>query len=133
MLPITDVSSASTRILSGRKSGSSSRQSYNILGDDCYLPPPAAALIQTDADGSYDFKLLDASLQVMDDWEHVSLRFLHGKLSGSLCVSGDLFFLFPLTMHLGIRKLYQTYSLSQKTLLADDTVDFWLFRRYHHQ
>lgn len=41
-----------------------------------------------------------------------------------LCVSGDLFFLFPLTMHLGIGNFIQTYSLSQKTLLADDTVDF---------
>lgn len=27
-------------------------------------------------------------------------------------------------MHLGIGNFIQTYSLSQKTLLADDTVDF---------
>lgn len=33
-------------------------------------------------------------------------------------------FSFPLTMHLGIGNFIQTYSLSQKTLLADDTVDF---------
>ena len=41
--------------------------SYNILGID-YLPSTGGYLIQTDADGGYGFKLLDASLQVVDDW-----------------------------------------------------------------
>lgn len=96
--------------------------SYNILGID-YLPSTGGYLIQTDADGGYGFKLLDASLQVMDDWGTYPFDFYMENFQ-DLCVSGDLFFLFPLTMHLGIGNFIQTYSLSQKTLLADDTVDF---------
>ena len=95
--------------------------SYNILGID-YLPSTGGYLIQTDADGGYGFKLLDASLQVVDDWGTYPFDFTWNFQD--LCVSGDLFFLFPLTMHLGIGNFIQTYSLSQKTLLADDTVDF---------
>lgn len=96
--------------------------SYNILGID-YLPSTGGYLIQTDADGGYGFKLLDASLQVVDDWGTYPFDFYMENFQ-DLCVSGDLFFLFPLTMHLGIGNFIQTYSLSQKTLLADDTVDF---------
>ena len=96
--------------------------SYNILGID-YLPSIGGYLIQTDADGGYGFKLLDASLQVVDDWGTYPFDFYMENFQ-DLCVSGDLFFLFPLTMHLGIGNFIQTYSLSQKTLLADDTVDF---------
>ena len=96
--------------------------SYNILGID-YLPSTGGYLIQTDADGGYGFKLLDVSLQVVDDWGTYPFDFYMENFQ-DLCVSGDLFFLFPLTMHLGIGNFIQTYSLSQKTLLADDTVDF---------
>ena len=64
--------------------------SYNILGID-YLPSTGGYLIQTDADGGYGFKLLDASLQVMDDWGTYPFDFLHGKLSGSLCFRRSLF------------------------------------------
>ena len=96
--------------------------SYNILGID-YLPSTGGYLIQTDADGGYGFKLLDASLQVVDDWGTYPFDFYMENFQ-DLCVSGDLFFIFPLTMHLGIGNFIQTYSLSQKTLLADDTVDF---------
>ena len=96
--------------------------SYNILGID-YLPSTGGYLIQTDADGGYGFKLLDASLLVVDDWGTYPFDFYMENFQ-DLCVSGDLFFLFPLTMHLGIGNFIQTYSLSQKTLLADDTVDF---------
>ena len=59
----------------------------------------------------------------MDDWGTYPFDFYMENFQ-DLCVSGDLFFLFPLTMHLGIGNFIQTYSLSQKTLLADDTVDF---------
>ena len=75
------------------------------------------------ADGGYGFKLLDASLQIVDDWGTYPFDFYMENFQ-DLCVSGDLFFIFPLTMHLGIGNFIQTYSLSQKTLLADDTVDF---------
>ena len=59
----------------------------------------------------------------LDDWGTYPFDFYMENFQ-DLCVSGDLFFLFPLTMHLGIGNFIQTYSLSQKTLLADDTVDF---------
>ena len=59
----------------------------------------------------------------MDDWGTYPFDFYMENFQ-DLCVSGDLFFIFPLTMHLGIGNFIQTYSLSQKTLLADDTVDF---------
>ena len=74
--------------------------SYNILGID-YLPSTGGYLIQTDADGGYGFKLLDASLQVMDDWGTYPFDFYMENFQ-DLCVSGDLFFLFPLTMHLAL-------------------------------
>ena len=77
--------------------------SYNILGID-YLPSTGGYLIQTDADGGYGFKLLDASLQVVDDWGTYPFDFYMENFQ-DLCVSGDLFFLFPLTMHLGIGNL----------------------------
>ena len=96
--------------------------SYNILGID-YLPSTGGYLIQTDTNGGYSFKILDASFQVVDDWGTYPFDFYMENFQ-DLCVSGDLFFIFPLTMHLGIGNFLQTYSISQKTLLSDDAVDF---------
>lgn len=96
--------------------------SYNILGID-YLPSTGGYLIQTDTNGGYSFKILDASFQVLDDWGTYPFDFYMENFQ-DLCVSGDLFFIFPLTMHLGIGNFLQTYSISQKTLLSDDAVDF---------
>lgn len=96
--------------------------SYNILGID-YLPSTGVYLIQTDTNGGYSFKILDASFQVVDDWGTYPFDFYMENFQ-DLCVSGDLFFIFPLTMHLGIGNFLQTYSISQKTLLSDDAVDF---------
>ena len=96
--------------------------SYNILGIG-YLPSTGGYLIQTDTNGGYSFKILDASFQVVDDWGTYPFDFYMENFQ-DLCVSGDLFFIFPLTMHLGIGNFLQTYSISQKTLLSDDAVDF---------
>ena len=96
--------------------------SYNILGID-YLPSTGGYLIQADTNGGYRFALLDASLQLVDDWGPYPFDFYMENFQ-DLCVSGDLFFIFPLTMHLGIGNFLQTYSISQKTLLSDDAVDF---------
>ncbi|MCB6807700.1 hypothetical protein LI205_08265 [bacterium MSK18_59] len=96
--------------------------SYNILGTG-YLPSTGGYLIQTDTNGGYSFKILDASFQVVDDWGTYPFDFYMENFQ-DLCVSGDLFFIFPLTMHLGIGNFLQTYSISQKTLLSDDAVDF---------
>ena len=96
--------------------------SYNILGID-YLPSTGGYLIQTDTNGGYSFKILDASFQVVDDWGTYPFDFYMENFQ-DLCVSGDLYFIFPLTMHLGIGNFLQTYSISQKTLLSDDAVDF---------
>lgn len=96
--------------------------SYNILGIG-YLPSTGGYLIQTDTSGGYSFKILDASFQVVDDWGTYPFDFYMENFQ-DLCVSGDLFFIFPLTMHLGIGNFLQTYSISQKTLLSDDAVDF---------
>lgn len=96
--------------------------SYNILGIG-YLPSTGGYLIQTDTNGGYRFKILDASFQVVDDWGTYPFDFYMENFQ-DLCVSGDLFFIFPLTMHLGIGNFLQTYSISQKTLLSDDAVDF---------
>lgn len=96
--------------------------SYNILGIG-YLPSTGGYLIQTDTNGGYSFKILDASFQVVDDWGTHPFDFYMENFQ-DLCVSDDLFFIFPLTMHLGIGNFLQTYSISQKTLLSDDAVDF---------
>lgn len=96
--------------------------SYNILGID-YLPSTGGYLIQTDTNGGYSFKILDASFQVVDDWGTYPFDFYMENFQ-DLCVSGDLFFIFPVTIHLGIGNFLQTYSISQKTLLSDDAVDF---------
>ena len=96
--------------------------SYNILGIG-YLPSTGGYLIQTDTNGGYSFKILDASFQVVDDWGTYPFDFYMENFQ-DLCVSCDLFFIFPLTMHLGIGNFLQTYSISQKTLLSDDAVDF---------
>ena len=96
--------------------------SYNILGID-YLPSTGGYLIQADTNGGYRFALLDASLQLVDDWGPYPFDFYMENFQ-DLCVSGDLFFIFPLTMHLGIGNFIQTYSISQKALLANDAVNF---------
>ena len=96
--------------------------SYNILGID-YLPSTGGYLIQTDTNGGYSFKILDASFQVVDDWGTYPFDFYMENFQ-DLCVSGDLFFIFPVSIHLGIGNFLQTYSISQKTLLSDDAVDF---------
>lgn len=78
--------------------------SYNILGID-YLPSTGGYLIQADTNGGYRFALLDASLQLVDDWGPYPFDFYMENFQ-DLCVSSDLFFYFSADHASRYRKLY---------------------------
>ncbi|MEG0154992.1 MAG: hypothetical protein RR678_06380 [Lachnospiraceae bacterium] len=97
-------------------------EDYNILGID-YKSDTDQYIIQTDGSNDYSFKILNSSYQVIED-----LGAYEGTSKGSnfqdLCVDGDYIINFPLTLFLGIGNFINVYSMSQKTLVACNQLDF---------
>lgn len=95
---------------------------YNILGID-YMRDSDQYMIQTDKDGGYSFKILNAQFQVVDDLgEYASTA--KGDNFQDLAVSGDYILNFPLTLNMGIGDFLHAYSISRRTMVADPQIDF---------
>ena len=95
---------------------------YNILGID-YMKDSDQYMIQTDKDGGYSFKILNAEFQIVDDLgEYASTA--KGDNFQDLAVSGDYILNFPLTLNMGIGDFLHAYSISRRTMVADPQIDF---------
>lgn len=95
---------------------------YNILGIG-YIEEKDQYVIQTNVDGGYSFKILDADFQVVEDlgeYIHTS----HGNNFQDLAVSGDYIMNFPLTLGLGIGDYLNVYSISKRELVTMPKLDF---------
>lgn len=97
---------------------------YNILGID-YDREKNQYVIQTNVEGGYSFKILDADFNLVDDlgeYAHTA----PGNNFQDLVVSGDYIINFPLTLGLGIGDFIHAYSISQRTMAASEQTDFQL-------
>lgn len=95
---------------------------YNVLGID-YKRDTNQYVIQTNIEGGYSFKILDANFQVVEDLGQYSDT-AKGNNFQDLVVSGDYILNFPLTLNLGIGDYLHAYSISRKTMVADPKLDF---------
>lgn len=95
---------------------------YNILGigydlkNDRYV-------IQTNQDGDYQFKILNAQFQVIEDLGDLGGYDGDGNYQ-DLCVTEDYILNFPLTLFTGNGDFLNVYSISQKKLLYYEKLDF---------
>lgn len=95
---------------------------YNILGIG-YQKDKDRYVIQTNVDGGYSFKILDAEFQLVEDLgEYADTA--EGENFQDLCVTEDYIINFPLTYGMGIGDFIHIYSISQKRLLAAPKLNF---------
>ena len=95
---------------------------YNILGID-YMEESDQYMIQTNIDGGYSFKILDANFQLVEDLGSYADT-AKGNNFQDLAVDGDYIMNFPLTLNLGIGDYLHVYSISRRALIADPQIDF---------
>lgn len=95
---------------------------YNILGID-YLEDSDQYVIQTNSDGGYSFKILDADFAVVEDlgeYAHTT----EGDNFQDLAVCGDYILNFPMTLGKGVGDFIHMYSISRKEMVASEKLDF---------
>lgn len=97
-------------------------EEYNVLGIG-YKKDTNQYVIQTNIEGGYSFKILDADFQVVEDLGQYADT-AKGNNFQDLVVSGDYILNFPLTLNLGIGDYLHAYSISRKTMVADPKLDF---------
>lgn len=85
---------------------------YNILGIG-YNPDTDQYVIQTNDMGDYNYKLLDSNFQIIEELGEFNIL-NEGTNYQDLCVSGDYFINFPLTVSMGIGEYIHMYSISRK-------------------
>lgn len=85
---------------------------YNILGIG-YNPDTDQYVIQTNDMGDYNYKLLDSNFQIIEELGEFNIL-NEGTNYQDLCVSGDYFINFPLTISMGIGEYIHMYSISRK-------------------
>lgn len=95
---------------------------FNILGID-YMEDTDQYVIQTNADGGYSFKILDADFQIVEDLGSYA-NTAKGHNFQDLVVDGDYIINFPLTLNMGIGDYLHVYSVSRKMMVADVQLDF---------
>lgn len=95
---------------------------YNILGID-YIEDSDQYVIQTNVDGGYSFKILNADFQVVEDLGEYDYT-AEGNNFQDLAVSGDYILNFPLTLGLGIGDYIHMYSISRREMVAAEQLDF---------
>ena len=93
---------------------------YNILGIE-YLADRDQYLIQGNADGGYNFAILDNQFNLVEDLGPADLS--PGTNSQDMYVIGDYIINSPLTVNLGIGSYVNVYSMSANTLLVSDQVN----------
>ena len=96
--------------------------SYNILGIG-YDSANDRYVIQTNADGGYQFKILNNEFQVTEDLGDLGGYAGDGNYQ-DLCVTEDYVLNFPLTLFSGNGDFLNVYSLSEKELLYYEKLDF---------
>lgn len=96
--------------------------SYNILGIG-YDSANDRYVIQTNADGGYQFKILNNEFQVTEDLGDLGGYAGDGNYQ-DLCVTEDYVLNFPLTLFSGNGDFLNVYSLSEKKLLYYEKLDF---------
>lgn len=95
---------------------------YNILGIG-YMEDKDQYVIQTNVDGGYSFKILDADFQIVEDLgEYADTA--EGDNFQDLEVCGDYILNFPLTLGLGIGDYIHAYSIERKEMAAASQLDF---------
>ena len=95
---------------------------YNILGIG-YKEDTDQYVIQTNVDGGYSFKILNADFQVVDDLgEYASTT--PGNNFQDLEVCGDYIINFPLTFGMGIGDFIHIYSISGRAMVSSVPLDF---------
>lgn len=94
---------------------------YNILGVG-YNPDTDQYVIQTNDMGDYNYKLLDSNFQIIDELGEFNLQ-NEGSNYQDLCVSGDYFMNFPLTLSMGIGNFIHMYSISRKAQVSSAQVN----------
>lgn len=95
---------------------------YNLLGID-YMKDSDQYLIQTNVEGGYSFKILNAQFQVVDDLGQYAGT-SKGDNFQDLVVSGDYILNFPLTLGLGVGDYLNVYSISRRTMVTMPQIDF---------
>lgn len=94
---------------------------YNILGVG-YDPDSDHYVIQTNYEGNYAYKVLDSNYQIIDELGEFNLQ-NEGSNYQDLCVSGDYFINFPLTLSMGIGNYIHMYSISRKAQVSSAKLD----------
>lgn len=95
---------------------------YNILGIG-YMEDKNQYIIQTNVEGGYSFKILDADFQIVEDLgEYADTA--EGDNFQDLEVCGDYIINFPLTLGLGIGDFIHAYSIERREMAAAAQLDF---------
>lgn len=94
---------------------------YNILGVG-YNPDTDQYVIQTNDMGDYNYKLLNSDFQIIDELGEFNLQ-NEGSNYQDLCVSGDYFMNFPLTLSMGIGNYIHMYSISRKAQVSSSQIN----------
>ena len=95
---------------------------YNILGID-YVREKDQYVIQTNIDGGYSFKVLDADFKVIEDLGEYAYT-AEGNNFQDLAVCGDYIINFPLTLGLGIGDFIHVYSMSERKMVSAPQLDY---------
>lgn len=95
---------------------------YNILGID-YVREKNQYVIQTNVDGGYSFKILDAGFKVIEDLGEYAYT-AEGDNFQDLAVCGDYIINFPLTLGLGIGDFIHVYSISERKMVSAPQLDY---------
>lgn len=95
---------------------------YNILGIG-YSEDTDQYVIQTNAEGGYSFKILDENFQIIEDLgEYASTAKIDNFQDLTVC--GDYILNFPLTLFSGMGDFLHVYSISERQMIADPSIDF---------
>lgn len=95
---------------------------YNILGIG-YKADTDQYVIQTNAQGSYSFKLLDNEFHIIEELGSFTDS-NEGSNYQDLCISGDYIINFPLTLYMNIGDFIHMYSISQQRHVSSSMLNF---------
>lgn len=94
---------------------------YNILGIG-YKEDTDQYVIQTDAQGSYSFKLLDNEFHIIEELGSFTDS-NEGTNYQDLCISGDYIINFPLTLFMNIGNYIHMYSISRQSHVSSSLMN----------
>lgn len=95
---------------------------YNILGIG-YKEETDQYVIQTNAQESYSFKLLDNEFNIVEELGEFTAS-NEGTNYQDLCISGDYIINFPLTLYMNIGNYIHMYSISRQSHVSSSLLNF---------